>query len=71
MKRTEVVCQMAGVREALEGFPVSLVRNPTSGRLMVQGMNEGGNGIVWIDLMDLLDWTRNGLVLEAGHGLDT
>lgn len=47
---------MIGVRGGDDGFPVQLVRDEDTGRLVVRGVNEGGFACVDIDLADLFAW---------------
>lgn len=61
------LCEMIGVRELTEGYPVQLGRNRDSGRLVVRAKNEGGNNVTEIDLLDLIQWLRLG---HAGNGTD-
>ncbi len=51
---------MMGVREGVEGLPVELWRDATTGRLQVVAFNEAGYNSVEIDLCDLLAWLRGG-----------
>lgn len=55
-----------GVREYGEGYAVELAVTPeTNGRVCVRAFNEGHNGITLVDLLDLLEWLKNGP--EAGR----
>jgi len=56
----DVICEMTGVREYVEGDPVELVRNQENGRLVVRAYNEGGNNFTEIDFWDLLAFCQRG-----------
>ena len=56
----DVVCEMEGVREYVEGSTVKLVRRQPDGRLAIRAYNEGGNNYTDIDLFDLEEWLRKG-----------
>lgn len=56
------ICEMTGVREYAEGYPVEIHIDDKSGRAVVVGRNEGGYNEVAIDLMDLIGWLKNGSV---------
>ena len=58
------ICELVGVREYAEGFPVALWRDEDSGRLLIVAENEGGNNSTAIDLLDLLEWLRHGAHVE-------
>ena len=51
---------MLGVREHTEGYPVSLVQDPTNNRLSIRAVNEGGNNETVVDLWELLEYLRLG-----------
>jgi hypothetical protein len=51
-----VICELDGVRGGDTGFPVQLIRDGASGRVMVRVVNEGGFACADVDLFDLLDW---------------
>ena len=52
--------QMAGVREHSERYPVELIDESESGRLVIRAKNEGGNNETLIDLWDTIEWLRLG-----------
>lgn len=52
----ELICEMSGIRGGDTGFPVSLICDQDSNRLMLRGINEGGYGCVDIDLLDVVNW---------------
>lgn len=52
------ICEMTGVREYAEGYPVEIQIDDKSGRAVVVGRNEGGYNEVAIDLMDLIGWLK-------------
>lgn len=56
----DVLAEMNGVREYVEGSTVKLVRRQPDRRLVVRAYNEGGNNYTDVDLFDLEDWLRNG-----------
>jgi len=56
----DVLAEMKGVREYVEGSTVELVRRQPDGRLVIRAYNEGGNSYTDIDLFDLQDWLREG-----------
>jgi hypothetical protein len=58
--KTGKICNLEGVRELNEGFPVTLWRDPETLRLVVVAENEGGNNSTAIDLNDLLLWLESG-----------
>jgi hypothetical protein len=65
------ICNMEGVREYGEGYPVELWRDEVSGRLVNRAFNEGHNNDVVIDLWDILDWATRGpadSLLRGGKG---
>jgi hypothetical protein len=47
---------MGGVREYTEGHPVSLAWR--DGRLVIWAVNEGGNNVTAVDLLDVLEWAK-------------
>lgn len=49
------ICEMGGVREYCEGFPVEPWRDEDNGRLVIKVVNEGSFNGVLVDLWDLLD----------------
>lgn len=53
------ICEMQGVHEYSEDFPVELWRND-SNRLVVHAKNEGGCNFVEIYLMELIAWLKEG-----------
>lgn len=55
-----LLCEMDGVREYGEMYPVQLIRHPDNGRLVIRAINEGGYNSVDIDLWDILDWMSRG-----------
>ena len=59
MKRN-VLAEMDGVREYIDGDPVEFVRRQQNGRLVIRAYNEGGNNHTDIDFMDLVEWLRHG-----------
>ncbi|MCS3496510.1 hypothetical protein ABIF63_002554 [Bradyrhizobium japonicum] len=58
--RPALICAMDGVREHGEGFPVHLMREQNSGRLLIRAFNESGNNYTDVDLGDLVQWLRFG-----------
>jgi hypothetical protein len=52
------LCEMAGVREHSEHFPVELWRN--HGRLVIRAYSECGNNATDLDLFDLVVWLSSG-----------
>lgn len=54
------ICDMAGVREHDEGFPVELCRDEKTERLVIRAFNEGGNNCTSVDLLDLVAWLQAG-----------
>ncbi len=56
----DVLAEMKGVREYIDGSPVELVRRQQNGRLVIRAYNEGGNSHTDIDFMDLVEWLRCG-----------
>jgi hypothetical protein len=48
----DVLSELTGVREYVEGSTVQLVRRQQNGRLVIRAFNEGGNNYVDIDFMD-------------------
>jgi hypothetical protein len=50
------ICEMEGVRELGEGFPVQLYRDTVSGRLFIRAFNECGNNYTDVDFATLIDW---------------
>lgn len=63
-----MICEMEGVREDGEGFPVLLRRDSKSGRLLIRAFNECGNNYTDVDFGDLVDWLQsgpNGRLLET------
>jgi len=69
MNKLDVVAELTGVREYVEGSPVELVRDQENGRLVIRAYNEGGNNFTEIDLYDLLAYLRSGPEM-AGEGLN-
>ena len=55
----ETICEMPRIRGGDTGFPVSLVCDADSKRLMLRGINEGGYACVDIDLFDVLAWLHD------------
>lgn len=53
------ICDMEGVREYCEGFPVELGLDDETGRLIIRATNEGGANCTDIDLDDLIMWLFN------------
>jgi hypothetical protein len=53
------ICDMAGVREYSEGFPVELWREDT-GRLTIIARNQDGFDCTSIDFSDLVRWLQHG-----------
>jgi len=51
---------MTGVREYSEGYPVELVRNQATNRLVLRAHNEGHNNVTEVDLFDVLEWLQKG-----------
>jgi hypothetical protein len=69
------ICDMEGVREYGEGYPVELWRDDVSGRLVIRAFNEGHHNDVVIDLWDILEWAKTGPrgrfpVVAKGDGPD-
>jgi hypothetical protein len=60
MNDVDVLSEMTGVREYGEGYPVELVRNQATNRLVLRAWNECHNNKIEIDLYDLLDWLQKG-----------
>lgn len=60
MDQNSITIPLVGVREHTEGYPVHLSRNATSGRLVIEALNECGNRTTEVDLCDLIDWCRMG-----------
>jgi len=56
-----LICEMQGVKELGEGFPVGLYRDAVSGRLFIRAFNECGNNYTDVDFATLVDWLRFGL----------
>jgi hypothetical protein len=56
----DVLSELTGVREYVEGSTVRLVRRQQNGRLVIRAFNEGGNNYVDIDFMDLMNWSKWG-----------
>ena len=56
----DVLCEMIGVREYGEGYPVELVRNQATNRLVLRAHNEGHNNVTEVDLFDVLEWLQKG-----------
>ena len=54
------ICEMTGVREYGEGDPVELHIDDVSGHLVVVAFNEAGHCATYVDLNDLIAWTRKG-----------
>ena len=54
------ICDMEGVREYMEGFPVELWRHEKTGRLVIRAQNEDHNNATDVDLWDLLGWLSIG-----------
>ena len=50
------ICDIPGVRGGDTGFPVQLVFEEESRRVMVRAINEGGYACTEIDLLDLVVW---------------
>jgi hypothetical protein len=66
--KVDVLAEMKGVREYIDGSPVELVRRQQNGRLVIRAYNEGGNSHTDVDFMDLVEWLQHGLsngVLKA------
>jgi hypothetical protein len=53
------ICDMEGVRGGDTGFPVELVFEEESQRIMVRAINEGGYACTETDLFDLIAWLHN------------
>jgi hypothetical protein len=51
-----ILCELDGVRGGDTGFPVSLVRDRETGRIVLRAVNEGGFSCTDIDWQDLLVW---------------
>jgi hypothetical protein len=51
------ICEMGSVTEWSDGDAVCLGKL-TGGQLVVVARSSGGNSVVWIDLLDLLDWVE-------------
>lgn len=64
----DVVAELVGVREYVEGSSVLLVRNQQNGRLMIRAYNEGGQNFTEIDLFDLLSYLREGPTRKPNEG---
>ncbi|MEQ1781758.1 MAG: hypothetical protein ABMA14_10385 [Hyphomonadaceae bacterium] len=67
----EKICEMLGVVEHSEGWPVELWRSGKTGRLVIRAHNEAHNNSTEVDLLTLCDWLRTGategrLFLESG-----
>lgn len=59
------ICEMDGVREHTEGWPVELWRDERTGRLVIVAYNEAANNQTVIDLPELLSWLRVGPGVET------
>ena len=62
------ICELSGVREYAEGFPVSLWMDADSGRLVIVAENEAGNNATAVDLLDLVRWLTSGPLRGAYDG---
>ncbi|MGA9721419.1 MAG: hypothetical protein WBQ86_03095 [Candidatus Binatus sp.] len=60
MAKPDVLAELTGVREYVEGSPVELVRDQEHGRLVIRAYNEGGLNFTEIDLFDLLACLKKG-----------
>ena len=47
---------LENVRGRDNGFPVCLIRDGETGRLVIRGLNEGSFVCVDFDLLDLVEW---------------
>lgn len=45
-----------GIRGGDDGFPVTIVFDPDTNRLMLRAVNEGGFACIEIDLLDVIEW---------------
>jgi hypothetical protein len=52
---------MDGVREYGDGLPVELHIDDTSGHLVIVAFNEAGNCATYVDLNDVVKWTKVGV----------
>ena len=64
----EKICDLNDVRGGDTGFPVSLICEENSKRLMLRGINEGGFACVDIDLLDVVEWLHG--IVPAGVNVD-
>jgi hypothetical protein len=53
----EHICEIPSIRGG--EFPIRLVCDADSKRLMLRGINEGGFSCVDIDLLDIVDWLHS------------
>jgi hypothetical protein len=51
-----VLRKLPQIRGGDSGFPIQLVLDGETGRLVIRGINEGGCSCVDIDLFDLVGW---------------
>lgn len=54
------ICELEGVREYTDGYPVELQRHQETGRLVVVAYNECHNASTRVDLLDLIAWLQGG-----------
>ncbi len=54
----KLICDLDGVRGGDAAFPVQLVLDEESERVMVRAINEGGYACADIDLLDLVLWLQ-------------
>lgn len=57
-RRLTKIATLDGVRELTEGEPVELWMSDT-GRVVVRAYNECGNNYTEVDLLGLIEWSRN------------
>jgi hypothetical protein len=66
------ICEMRGVREYTERYPVELWWDEQSERLVILSKNEGGCNETQVDLYDVISWLMSGPGgLEEIHGNDS
>lgn len=63
------ICDMTGVREYAEEFPVELWMDEEVGRLVIVALNQAGYDGVAIDFADLVAWMRSGAPSIGGKVL--
>jgi hypothetical protein len=60
------ICDLKNVRGGDTGFPVQLVKEEDTERIVLRAINEGGFACTDIDLFDLIDWLHR----MAPEGVD-